>query len=43
MDEIFRALQERFPNPERVDLREIVDFFMDMLRENAPEIDQMTR
>jgi len=40
---IFDRLKDRFPDPEKADMRDIVGFFMDMLREIAPELGQMER
>jgi hypothetical protein len=40
---IFNQLQKEFPNPEKADLRDIVGFVMDMLKDIAPELGPMER
>jgi len=41
--EIYNRLQKEFPNPNSVEMRDIVGFFMDMLRDLAPELGPMER
>jgi hypothetical protein len=40
---IFNRLQREFPDPSKADMRDVVGFFMDMLRDIAPELGSMER